>query len=378
MAAGAEILDAGAGRGEQMGLDQPGFHGALMRAVLMREFGAEDVLRLEDLEPPRPGPGEVLVRVAAVEVSRTRDVATRTGKHPFSQQVTLPHILGGDFAGVVEEAGEGVDPGLVGRRVAASATQTCGECAECLAGRQERCPELTLLGVHRRGSYAELAVVQAAVVNPIPADLSMSETAAMAADGPIAFTQLDVAGVGPGSILLVTGATGALGTTLAALGARLGAEVIGLSRRPEALPAGLEMAARLDAADPDLAEALMEATGGAGLSAAIDNVAAGDVFSRYFPALAIGARVVVSGAIGTPELPVLPVPAAPLYVKSISLLGVRTTTPRGDRRFWQLVADGFRLPPALVHEMPLEAVADAHARIAAGTQLGHTVLTIGS
>jgi D-arabinose 1-dehydrogenase-like Zn-dependent alcohol dehydrogenase len=346
-----------------------------VRAVLIREFGGEDVLRLEDVEAPRPGPGEVLVRVAAVEVSRTRDVATRTGKHPFSQQVTLPHILGGDFAGVVEEVGEGVEPGLLGRRVAASATQTCGECPECRAGRNQRCPHLSLLGVHRQGAYAELAVVQAAVAHPIPDDVSMPEAAAMAADGPIAFTQLDVAGVGAGSSVLVTGVTGALGSTLAALGSELGADVIGLSRRPEAIPASLEMT-RLDAADPGLTETLMGLSGGLGVSAAVDNVAAPDAFSRYFPALAIGARIVVSGAIGTPELPVLPVPAAPLYVKSISLLGVRTTTPRDDRRFWELVADGFRLPAGLVHEMPLERVAEAHAQIAAGTHRGHTVLTI--
>ncbi|MGV1050321.1 MAG: alcohol dehydrogenase catalytic domain-containing protein, partial [Solirubrobacterales bacterium] len=201
-----------------------------MRAVLMREFGAEGVLRLEEVEPPRPGPGEVLVRVAAVEVSRTRDIATRTGKHPFSRAVTLPHVLGGDFAGVVEEAGEGVDRGLLGRRVACSATQTCGECEACESGHEERCAELSLLGVHRRGSYAELAVVAAAIVHPIPDDLPMAEAAAMAADGPIALTQLDVAGAGEGSGLLVTGVTGALGSTLAALGGRLGAAVLGLSR----------------------------------------------------------------------------------------------------------------------------------------------------
>src|ERR1700760_2249415 len=130
-----------------------------MRAATMREFGGEDVLRLEDGPDPVPGPGQVLVRVAAVEVSRPRDVATRTGRHPFSQFVTLPHILGGDFGGVIEAVGEGVDAGLVGRRVAVSNTETCGECEACVSGHSEQCPELSLLGIHRRGSYAEYAVV---------------------------------------------------------------------------------------------------------------------------------------------------------------------------------------------------------------------------
>lgn len=350
-----------------------------MRAVVMREFGAEDVLALEQVEAPSPGPGEALIRVAAVEVSRTRDVATRTGKHPFSQFVTLPHVLGGDCAGVVEEVGEGVDAGLVGKRVTASATQTCGECPQCRMGRHERCAKLSLLGVHREGSYAELAVVEARVVRPIPDELSFAEAAALAADGAIAFHQLETAAPKEGDHVLVTGATGALGTTLAALAPEFGARTIGLARRPEAIPAGLDLAARLDAGDPELTAKLTELTGEAGVAAAIDNVANPDAFSRYFMALAIGARVVFSGAIATPAgLPVLPVPAVPLYVKSISLLGTRTSPQATDDRFWKLVADGFRLPPGLVHELPLERAADAHAQIAAGTQLGHTVLTIGS
>ena len=346
-----------------------------MRAIVMREFGSEDVLALEEVPEPSAGPGQVLIRVAAVEVSRTRDIATRSGKHPFSQAVTLPHILGGDFSGVVLEAGAGVDPGLVGKRVAVSNTETCGKCEACESGHQERCLDLSLLGIHRDGSYAELVAIGAGNAHPIPDDVSFPEAAALAADGSIAFTQLEVAGVGAGTELLVTGVTGALGSTLAALGGALGAHVIGLSRRPEAVPAGLELTS-LDATDPELTAALMDATGGAGLAAVIDNVANPEAFAAYFPALAVGARVVFSGAIGNPELPVLPVPAAPLYVKSISLLGVRTTTPAARGRFWELVAGGFRLPAGLIEELPLEQAAAAQARITTGAHLGHTVLTV--
>lgn len=349
-----------------------------MRAVTMHEFGGEDVLRLEEVPDPVAGPGQVLIRVAAVEVSRTRDCATRTGRHPFSQFVTLPHILGGDFGGTIEAVGEGIDPGRVGERVAVSNTETCGHCEACLAGREEQCPELSLLGIHRQGSYAELVAIAAENAHQIPGDLSLEEAAALAADGSIAFTQLGVAGVGPGTKLLVTGVTGALGTTLAALGAHLGADVIGLSRRPGEVPAGLDLAANLDATDPALTDALLAATDGQGIGAVADNVANPEAFAAYFPALAIGARVVFSGAIGNPELPVLPVPAAPLYVKSISLLGVRTTTLVDRRKLWDVVAEGFRLPPGLLTELPLEEAAAAHARIQSGGQLGHTLLTVGS
>ena len=94
----------------------------------------------------------------------------------------------------------------------------------------------------------------------------------MAADGPIAFTQLEVAGVGKDTPLLVTGVTGALGSTLVALADRLGAHVLGISRRPAEMPPALPLAARLDASDPELTAAL-GAAGGDGIAAAVDNVA---------------------------------------------------------------------------------------------------------
>lgn len=345
-----------------------------MRAMVIRAFGDADVLELDEVPDPEPGPGEALIRVGAVGVSSTRDIATRTGRHPFSRLVSLPHVLGGDCAGVVQAVGPGADPGLVGRRVAAANSASCGHCPACLAGDEAQCPDLVMLGIHRWGSYAELATVPAANLTPIPDDLGMAEAAAMAANGPIALTQLTHARVEAGTGLLVTGVTGALGSVLAVLGARLGARVIGLSRRPQAVPAGLELAARLDSADPRLADELRELTGGRGVAAAIDNIAAPDVFAGYFPGLAIGARVVISGAVGGAELPVLPVPAAPLYLRSLSLLGVRTTSIADIARFWALVDEGFRLPPGLVHELPLDEAARAHAHVASGAGVGHTVL----
>ncbi len=346
-----------------------------MRAVVMRSFGAPDVLEVDEVDDPAPGPGEALVRVASVEVSSTRDLATRTGLHPFSRQVSLPHVLGGDFAGVVEATGAGVDPALVGRRVAAANSHSCGVCAACLAGNQAQCPELSMLGIHRWGSYAELATVPVSDLNELPADLELSEAAAMAATGPIALAQLTTGRVGPGTWLLVTGATGALGTALVVLGAELGARVIGLSRRPEAIPPELPLAARLSSQDPDLTSRLLELTDGAGVEVAIDNVSAGEVFSAYFPGLAIGGRVVVSGAIGGAQMPVLPVPAAPLYLRSLSLLGVRTASAADIAGFWAMVQGGFRFPGGLVHELPLSAAAAAHDHIASGASVAHTVLS---
>ncbi len=341
----------------------------------MRGFGDPDVLAIEDVPVPSPRAGEALVRVAAVEVSRTRDVAARSGRHPFSRQITLPHVLGGDFAGVVEAVGDRVDQALIGTRVAAMNTRTCGECAACRAGREYECTRLEMVGIHRWGSYAEFTRVPAGSLHVLPDGIGMAEAAALAATGPIALTQLRAAAVTAGSEVLITGVTGALATVLVVLASRFGARVTGLSRRVAAVAASLPVTV-LDSGREDLTQAIRDAAKGDGPDSVIDNVAAPEVFDRYFPALKNGARIVISGAIGTPDLPVLQVPAVPLYLRSICLLGVRTATAGTTLDFWDLVRDGFRLPPGLVHEEALEAASAVHDAVIKGTTVGHTVLRV--
>jgi D-arabinose 1-dehydrogenase-like Zn-dependent alcohol dehydrogenase len=254
-------------------------------------------------------------------------------------------------------------------------SSTCGECAACRSGREYGCAQLEMVGIHRWGSYAELTTVPAGSLHVLPEGIEMSEAAALAATGPIALTQLRVAVVAAGSEVLITGVTGALATVLAGLASRLGARVTGLTRRVAAVAPGLRITA-LDSGREDLTQAIRQAAGGAGPDSVIDNVAAPEVFDRYFPALANGARIVISGAIGTPGLPTLQVPAAPLYIRGISLLGVRTANARTTNDFWDLVRDGFRLPPGLVHEEPLAAAPAVHDAVTKGTAVGHTVLRV--
>ncbi len=346
-----------------------------MQAMLMRSFGPPDVLALEEVDAPTPAAGEALVRVGAVEVSRTRDVATRSGLHPFSRQVTLPHVLGGDFAGVVESVGDGVDPALIGRRVAVMNTSTCGQCLACRSGREYECTNLRMVGIHTWGSYAEFAVAPSRSLHLLPDDIDLPEAAALAATGPIALTQLRALGAIDGGSVLVTGITGAVATVLAALAPQFGAHIVGLTRRPALVPPSLGCSV-LEVGRGDLTEAIAEVSRGGGPAGAIDNVGNPEVFDRYFPALLNGARVVVSGAIGGAELPVLQVPVVSLYVRSISLVGVRTATAQATRDFWDLVRHGFRLPDGLLHEMALADAARAHQSITEGVAAGHTVLTV--
>lgn len=346
-----------------------------MRAVVIRDFGGPEVLRLEQLEDPHPAPGEVVVAVAAVEVSATRDAATRSGRHPFSQQVTLPHVLGGDCAGTVVAMADGVAEVEVGTRVAVSNAVACGVCAQCQAGHDGACLNLQLVGIHRPGSYAERLAVPARNVTPLPNGLELHHAAAYAADGPIAHAQLLAGGVTKGTSVLVCGAAGALGSTLVAMAAARGARVIALSRRPPEMLArwGAETTVATDATD--LAERLLELTGGAGVDVVIDNVALAAPFAAYMSAMAMGGRVVISGAMGPEPLAFV---AQRFYTRSLTIIGVRTEDRTTRTEFWGEVAGSLRLPDDSLETMALEEAEQAHRRVATGDKVGHLLLKVDS
>jgi NADPH:quinone reductase-like Zn-dependent oxidoreductase len=187
--------------------------------------------------------------------------------------------------------------------------------------------------------------------------------------------QLREARLNAGDKVIVTGVTGALASVLAMLAPAFGVQAIGLSRRVAQTAVSLN-ATVLDSSRVDLAQAIVDACGGERPNAAIDNVSSPEMFDQYFPVLRNGARIIVSGAIGTPDLPVLRVPAQPMYTRSISLIGIRTADYSAIREFWGLVRDGFRLPHDILHEQPLETAATAHRRLADGTATGHTILRV--
>src|SRR2546428_9688125 len=130
-----------------------------MKAMVMRECGPPEVMRLEEISTPTPGPGEVLIRVHAVSVNRTLDLAVRAGT--YAVRPTLPHVLGVDPSGVIAAVGDGVVVRRVGDRVVtrqivrpATATQGPG-----------------ILGVHAWGGYAQFVNGPDVATHPVPAAL---------------------------------------------------------------------------------------------------------------------------------------------------------------------------------------------------------------
>ncbi len=344
-----------------------------MRAVVFRSFGPPDVLEEAVLDTPRPGPGEVLVQVAAVSIGRLLDLTARAGRHPYAR-FQLPHVLGADHAGVVAALGEGVETVRVGDRVAVFPVVTCGECAHCAEGHEEACSGLSLVGTHRPGAYAQFCVVPARNVHTVSDGIPPAMAASLALVGPVAANQLAQAGLRPGHWVLVQGAASALGSTTAALARHLGARVIATSRSPEkreALAAAGDDVV-LDATAPDFVERVREATGGRGVDIAVDNLGDSAVWDATLACLARGGTVVTSGAFlgGKVQVDLLR-----LYSDCHRIIGVRTGNTEAVKALWAEAELGFRA--VVDRTFPIARAADAHRYMEDDNNVGRVVLTSG-
>lgn len=219
-----------------------------MRAIQATTAGGPDVLELVELPDPVPGPGEVLVRVAAAGVNFI-DTYRRGGVYPMP----FPHVVGSEGAGVVERIGDDASDVEVGDHVAWSDAP---------------------------GSYAELVVVPAARTLPVPADVPLDVAAALPLQGMTAhYLACSTYPVQPGDVALVHAGAGGVGLLLTQLVVARGGRVVSTVSTPEkaelSRAAGAECVIRYDELD-DLATQLpalvREATGGDGVSVVYDGV----------------------------------------------------------------------------------------------------------
>lgn len=342
-----------------------------MAAVVFETFGTPDVLEMTRLSTPRPGPGEVAVRVAAVSVGRLLDLTARAGTHPYAR-FRLPHVLGAEHAGTIAAVGAGVDTVSVGDHVAVFPVLSCGHCAACVDGAIEACPEARIIGVHVNGAYAQYTVVPAKNVFRVPEGLDPTTAAALALAGPVAQNQFDQAELKTGEWVLVQGASSALGSLTVALAVHRGARVIATSRsadkREKLTLLGAE--AVLDPLDPGFATSVTDLTGGAGIALAVDDLGHPEIWRSTMEVLGTRGRVVCSGAFlgGRVEIDLLR-----LYSRSQRIFGVRSGNLRSARRLWDAVADGFR--PPVDRTFPIAEAAAAHRYLEAETNTGRVVLT---
>jgi propanol-preferring alcohol dehydrogenase len=177
-----------------------------MKAMVLRALGAiadrPRPLALEDVPSPRPGAGDVLLRVAVCGVCHT-ELDEIEGRTPPS---SLPRIPGHQVVGVVEAVGDRVTSVRTGQRVGVAwIYRACGVCALCTSGRENLCTQFEATGRDADGGYAELMVAPAAFVHAIPASLSDLDAAPLLCAGAIGYRSLALTNLADGQPLGLTG-----------------------------------------------------------------------------------------------------------------------------------------------------------------------------
>jgi NADPH2:quinone reductase len=332
----------------------------MVKAIVLREFGPPDVLRLEDIPTPSPGPGELVLKVHAVSVNRTLDLVVRAGL--YARKPPLPHILGVDPCGVVAAVGRCVTTRKVGDRVV---------CEAIIGTEPNGAPRL--LGVNAWGGYAEYVKVPAHITHVIPDGLDFLTAAVVARHAPLAFTQLrDRAQVKPGEWVLVMGAAGGLGSAAVQAAKYLGAKVIaaaGTDARVEAA-VGLGADAGVNYRSQDLTAEVRRITNGAGVNVVLENIADPALFPKAFAALAFAGRLITAGGHGGG---LVPLDVKHLYLNRITIIGDPRDTPDAFELGLRAAAEG-RMRVLIDKVLPLSQAVLAHEIAEARDGLGKILL----
>jgi NADPH:quinone reductase-like Zn-dependent oxidoreductase len=342
-----------------------------MKAIVLREFGGPEALRLEEVAKPEPGPGEVLVRVESVSVNRTLDLKVRAGSYPAD--INLPLVLGIDPAGVVEAWGPGVADPEIGARVAVLSYMRCRACPYCLKGEEDTCMKSRHIGLHRWGGYAEYVAVPAANTFSIPDSVSFPEATFISRHFPMAFNLLEnKARLQRGEWVLIMGATGALGSCGIQVAKLLGARVIAGAGADERVELALSYGADfgVNYRGQDLAREVMKITDGHGADVVFENIADPTLWPGSFNSLAWAGRLVTAGGHGGGKVTL---DVNRLYLRRLRIIGAAGTNSRDVRRALDAAGRG-EIRAIIERTMPLGEAAEAHRLLESQTVRGKIIL----
>jgi NADPH:quinone reductase-like Zn-dependent oxidoreductase len=343
-----------------------------MKAAIFSEHGGPEVLRYTDVPDPSPGPNEVVVRVRACALNHL-DLWIRKGLP--GTPVPLPHILGSDIAGEVASLGTGVTGPKIGEKVLLSPGISCGNCAQCAAGKDSQCRSYTLLGYMVDGGYAEIVKVPAPNVIAMPSNLSYEEAAAV----PLVFLTawhmlITRANLRPAEEVLVIGAGSGVGSAAIQIAKVAGARVIATAGSEEKLAKAKELGAdeTILHSKQDIAAEVKRLTNRRGVDVVFEHVGEA-TWEKSIRSLAVGGRLVTCGATtghdGKIDLRYL-------FSRQLSILGSYMGGKAELLSVLELIARG-AAKPVIDQVFPLAQAADAHRRLESREQFGKVVLAVG-
>jgi zinc-binding alcohol dehydrogenase/oxidoreductase len=333
-----------------------------MKAIVLRELGAAENLKLEDAPDPQPGAGEAVVRLKAAALNH-RDVFIWRKLYPG---IKLPAILGSDGAGVVAAVGEGVDQSLIGREVVMEPGLDWGPSEETQGSNYR------ILGMPEDGTYAEMIKIPAENLHPKPAYLTFEEAAALPLAGLTAYRVVVTrAKVKAGETVLVTGIGGGVAMFAAQIAKQLGARVFVTSGSDDKLARASELGVEGGAnyKNPDWGKTITQMTGG-GPDVVIDS-AGGESMETAIKIIKQAGRIAFYGA----TTGLAKIDLYRFFFKQLALFGSTMGSPREFAAFLKLYGDA-KLHPVVDQVFPLAEAAAAHRRMNESEQFGKMVLKI--
>lgn len=327
-----------------------------MKAIRIHQTGSIEQLKYEEIDPPAPDKGEVLIKVMAASVNFA-DVMVRRGLYPLMPQ--LPAIPGIDCSGIVQSVGENVTHIRPGQHAAAFG----------------------------QGCYAEYVATNAVAVFPISADIDKDEAAAIPVNYLTAYHMLHtMAHVKVGQTVLSYASAGGVGTAVIQLAGLAGVTVIGLTSTDEKadFARAQGIAHIINYKTEDVSQRVKDITGGKGVNIILNSVA-GDSFGRDFGMLAPMGQIIWYGmAAGVPPENLV----AQLGAGFVNSAGIRTfmlpsifeldplLMTRSAGILFDYLADN-RIKPHIHDRIPLSEAARAHELLEGGKVQGKLILKPG-
>ncbi|HZF57464.1 MAG TPA: alcohol dehydrogenase family protein [Rubrobacter sp.] len=327
-----------------------------MRAVLLTGHGGIEKLEYrEDVPTPEPAEGEVLIAVGAAGINNT-DIWTREGAYGTEDDpavasgwrrgnsMRFPRIQGADIVGRIVAVGGSVNEARIGERVIVDNA--------LYGGGEEELMEAGLIGSERDGGFAEYVAVPAENAHAIESPLSDTELATFPTAYVTSLRMLNRARVSAGEVVLVTGASGGVGSGLVQLARLRGARVIALvgsGKEDQARALGTESVIARETRN--LPAAVAKVVGGRPIDVVAD-VVGGDVFANLLSVLRPMGRYVTAGAIAGP---VVPLDLRTLYLKQLELVGSTMGTHEEFASLVEHIASG-RIKPLLARTYPLSDI----------------------
>jgi NADPH2:quinone reductase len=319
-----------------------------MKAIVVREWGPPEVMKLEDVPTPAPGPGQVLVRVKAAGVNPV-ETYVRAGTYP--RKPSLPYTPGSDAAGVVEAVGAGVTSVRPGDRIYTHGT----------------------VGT---GAYTEATLCDEAQVHPLPARLSFQQGAALGVPYSTAWRALFLrARARPGETIFVHGASGGVGTAVVQLARVHGMRVIATAGTERGIQLVRKQGAHevLNHRDADYLSRVPALTGGRGVDLVVEMLANVNL-DRDLDLLALHGRVMIVGNRGRAEIDPRKIMSKDGDVLGMTMFNATAEEYRVIHAALGAGLDNGTLTPVVGRELPLADAPAAHVAVLEPGAYGKSVL----